>query len=644
VDTIDPTIAQRWTALGLTRPGLSLALRATITARTLVAPQSPEEGRAAAPSVPEQLPRIPLADCANLPRAPRDPSGPDLCLIRLLGEGGMGRVYLAHQRSLDREVAIKTLKTGGARDLMSALLDEGRLTGALEHPGVIPVHALGLDDTGQPFLVMKRVEGVDWQTLLQDASHPIWSSRLAPTSDRLAENLRILAQVCQTLEFAHSRGVTHRDIKPENVMVGRFGEVLLADWGIATRTTDPPSSLVLGTPVYMAPEMARGEPVDARTDVYLLGATLHEMLTGRCRHEGGTLVQVLRSALLSTPIAYDETVPAQLADLCNRATARDPDDRPQTAQAFREELLDFLRHKSALALSDAASVRLDALRALLADVHEDAPPKDLSTAYRLATEARFGFTHCLLEHAGSVAAQRGMRDSIAAQIDLELRQSHTETARALLQELAEPDAPLAARVARSEELAVARAREAERLRAMAHDLDASISRTTRSVLIAALAVAVAFGSVLIIVGIGGQLTNRWALDIHLGVMAIAGAVLFSFRRALLANRFNRRLVALVFAVLAAQLVNRALATMVGTAIPELFSRDLLMLAGVTGAAAVALHGRLAWAAVPPLVGLVAVQLDPGHAIIVFATATFSCTIIAALAVWRGTARETTTGE
>ena len=147
----------------------------------------------AAPSSDQGLPHISI-DLAKELSSREQYAGPDLAIVRTIGEGGMGRVHLARQRSLDRDVAVKTLKENASPAATAGLFREARLTGALEHPGVIPVHALGVDARGGPLLVMKRVEGVDWATLLGNAEHPLWSI-LTANVDRLAANLGILTHV-----------------------------------------------------------------------------------------------------------------------------------------------------------------------------------------------------------------------------------------------------------------------------------------------------------------------------------------------------------------------------------------------------------------------------------------------------------------
>jgi serine/threonine-protein kinase len=212
----------------------------------------------------------------------------------------MGVVHLAEQRSLEREVAVK-VSTTTEPSIIGALVREARIMGALEHPNLVPVHALGADAEGAPMLVMKRVDGVTWRELLDDDAHEAWTPLLAGHGDKLRAQVDILIQVCRALAFAHARGVIHRDLKPENVMIGRFGEVYVLDWGAALRLSErasEPAALV-GTPGYLAPEMARADPtlVDVRTDVYLIGATLYEVLARRMPHDAPTAVAALVKAL-----------------------------------------------------------------------------------------------------------------------------------------------------------------------------------------------------------------------------------------------------------------------------------------------------------------------------------------------------------
>ncbi|MBM4362816.1 MAG: serine/threonine protein kinase, partial [Deltaproteobacteria bacterium] len=204
-----------------------------------------------------------------------------LRLERTLGEGGMGVVRLATQASMGRAVAVKTLRPGAADDLAALrLLREAWVAGQLEHPNVLPVYDVTLDEHGTPQVVMKRIDGVDLATLLADPA----ALRERAGGDPTAFHLRVLMQVASALHFAHDRGILHRDVKPENVMLGRFDEVYVVDWGIAVSLRDDQdprlprvaeATDLAGTPAYLAPEMLEGDPsrLGPWTDVYLLGAT-----------------------------------------------------------------------------------------------------------------------------------------------------------------------------------------------------------------------------------------------------------------------------------------------------------------------------------------------------------------------------------
>ncbi len=180
--------------------------------------------------------------------------------VDVLGEGGMGIVRLGTQRSLERAVALKSLKDGlETPNARLKLLREAWITGKLEHPNIVPVHDLGIDERGEPRIVLKRIEGASWDTLAKDAAEV---KRLFDASDLVEWNLRVLLEVARALHFAHVRGIVHRDLKPENVMIGSFGEVYVVDWGLAVALEDDGSGRfplaldateLAGTPSYMAP-------------------------------------------------------------------------------------------------------------------------------------------------------------------------------------------------------------------------------------------------------------------------------------------------------------------------------------------------------------------------------------------------------
>ncbi|WP_272424611.1 serine/threonine-protein kinase [Polyangium jinanense] len=494
------------------------------------------------------LPRLSLSTGAIEGKAPVLSSpGVDLTLVRQLGQGGMGAVYLAHQRSLDRHVAVKIPHDDAPRSASLAIIREGQVAGGLEHPNIVPVHALGLDDTGRPILVIKRIEGVSWSDLLADASHPFWELASFGGESRLVAHLEILMQVCNALHFAHTRGIVHRDMKPDNVMVGEFGEVYLLDWGVARKIDTTPgkeAEPLVGTPAYMAPEMACGKPheVDARTDVYLLGATLHEILTGNPPHARPSLYDALLSASAGTPQDYPPEAPDELVALCNAAMSRDRDERPPSAATFRERVADFLHHRSSLGIANAASERLAALEKAMGN----GGPELVTSAEMLGglSECRFGFLQALREWPDNTRAKEGLARSLSLLVERELALENPANARALLERIEGDRSALETRVALLEEKIEERRRLERRAAKMAKEMDSSVGRRARTLFISAVVGtgAIAMGA-LSIREANTRRPSSWAdvLVFDAVILALFLAGLFFGRRRLLTNLFNRRL-------------------------------------------------------------------------------------------------------
>jgi len=300
---------------------------------------------------------------------PPPPVLPGFELVEEIGRGGMGVVFRAHQRSLARDIAIKLIRPEAGGDLTKNLfVSEALVNGLLDHPNIVPVHELGSSERGEVFLAMKLVGGTSWKDLLHPATQE--HRRLAKEVD-LDRHLAILTAVGNAVAFAHSKGIVHRDLKPENVMVGEFGEVLVMDWGIAvdvrpvagsdarTRhksTITAPS----GTPSYMPPELAEGRGADLgpATDTYLLGAILHEVLTGHPPHRGATLLAVLLAASKSAAPTFPAGTPPGLARICTKALAKDPKDRYGTVAEFQAAIRDFTRHRDSQKVAESAAIAL----------------------------------------------------------------------------------------------------------------------------------------------------------------------------------------------------------------------------------------------------------------------------------------------
>jgi serine/threonine protein kinase len=241
-------------------------------------------------------------------------------LERVLGRGGMGEVWLGHDVTLGRPVAVKSLPASrGGADARRQMRGEALAVAAARHPGIVEIHELVEGDEGL-FLVFEHLEG----RTLRDVLHE--KSRLPA-----AEACRILGQVCEALGFAHEKGLVHRDLKPGNIMLLPDGRVKLLDFGIATAGWQP-GEPGAGTPVYMAPEAERGEAGPA-ADVYALGVCLYEMLVGH-RPFSAQATDAHKRAGPPRPGAAAPGVPPVLDELVRRAMSYSPSGRPPTAALF----------------------------------------------------------------------------------------------------------------------------------------------------------------------------------------------------------------------------------------------------------------------------------------------------------------------
>ena len=277
--------------------------------------------------------------------------------------GGMGEIWLAHDERIGRRVAIKKLRAG--RDSQQArFLIEAQITGQLEHPSIVPLHDLGTDDAGQPFYVMKFIQG----RKLKDAIASFHADHAAADLSDDLEFRRLLetfVSVCNVVAYAHHKGVLHRDIKPDNVMLGPYGETLVVDWGLAkligqpdelresgvrlggSGSTATQDGAIVGSPYYMSPEGAEGRPeaVDQSSDVYLLGATLYEILTARPPRQGASSWELVDLALHSQPVPpcrVNPRIPRALDAICMKAMAFRKENQYLTPLAVAEDVERYL--------------------------------------------------------------------------------------------------------------------------------------------------------------------------------------------------------------------------------------------------------------------------------------------------------------
>jgi hypothetical protein len=284
------------------------------------------------------------------------PTPPNLVIYPELGRGGIGRIHAATDRNLLRHVALKRIDKRLAEVPMyrEGFIAEAQMTGQLEHPNIVPVHELSIGQGGIPFFTMKLVQGMGLDVWLRDPLRPPGSS------DRLEEGLEIFLKVCDAVAYAHHRGVIHRDLKPENIMIASFGQVYLMDWGLARLTKTRPASGSksqmeasgpVGTPHYMAPEQARGNPaeMDERSDIFGLGAVLYEIVSGRVPYgDHKNPSTILARAKAGQVISIDEAtedigVSKNIRSIVDKAVAPDPKDRYQSVVDLQKDVRGFLR-------------------------------------------------------------------------------------------------------------------------------------------------------------------------------------------------------------------------------------------------------------------------------------------------------------
>jgi tetratricopeptide (TPR) repeat protein len=262
-------------------------------------------------------------------------------LYEIKGEyarGGMGRILLARDRRLGRTVAIKELRTDAGPGAPGRFVREALVTARLQHPSIVPVYEAGRWHGGRPFYAMKMVEGRTLDELLSTAGGLAGRLALLPH----------LTAVAEAVAYAHGQRVVHRDLKPANVLVGPFGETVVVDWGLAREldavSDETVAGTIVGTPCYMAPEQARGLPVDERADVYALGAMLYFLLTGTPPHSGASARQALASAAaggIEPVVRQQPDAPPDLVAVVEKAMAASPGDRYPSALELAADLRRF---------------------------------------------------------------------------------------------------------------------------------------------------------------------------------------------------------------------------------------------------------------------------------------------------------------
>lgn len=483
------------------------------------------------------------------------PVGPSSTLVvaveigEIIAEGGMGVVRAAVQRSLGRGVAVKTSAAHGTADDAKRMLLEAWVTGYLEHPGIVPIYDIVRGNDDAPVVVMRRIRGQTWQSLLDDEE---WA-KAQGARDLFEQNLRVMIRVCEIVEFAHSMNVLHRDLKPSNVMVGSYGEVYLLDWGLAVATGGTPAQHLpraeivteaCGTLSYAAPEMVGliAEPVSERTDVYLLGAVLFQLAVGKPPHRatGGTKGTV--ESIDTTPPRMPASMSPHIAKVCTRALQKEPKDRYESVAELRSDILAFLRQR------DSEHIFAEA-KGILARLREAAKEKAArQTLYDLYGECRFAFREARRTWPENDDARRGLLDAARTMIEHELEAKDPRVAAALLAEAPEERDELA-ELQESVERALAEDEaQRERLATVARDHDKSIGRRARRIFLICMGIAWSAGQ---LGEHAAPITYRRFIIgsvIQLPLLAVAWGISPELR----STAFNRRMVGAVTVTIVAQ--------------------------------------------------------------------------------------------
>jgi tetratricopeptide (TPR) repeat protein len=318
-----------------------------------------------------------------------DPGGPwageRFRILRFHRKGGLGQIHVARDEELGRDVALKEILPDKAHidQLRSRFVLEAEINGGLEHPGIVPIYSLGTYADGRPFYAMRFVEGDSLKDAIEafHREHP----RPDPSTAEFRKLLARFIDVCETIAYAHSRGVLHRDLKPQNIMLGRYGEALIIDWGLAKAIGRPalvddvheatlspasgdsgdPTIGAIGSPPYMSPEQATGavERLGQATDVYGLGATLYHVLTGRppIRAAKGeaveSVLEKVRRGAVEPPRSIKPGIPAALEAICVKSLALRAENRYASAKALAEDVEHWLADEPVSARQDPPLAR-----------------------------------------------------------------------------------------------------------------------------------------------------------------------------------------------------------------------------------------------------------------------------------------------
>jgi len=624
------TVSQLWSALGKSQYGEDFHMGHSVH-------PSGERMEKVHKRRMKNIPSISDIPSFRLPEKGKENNATDLELKELIAEGGMGRVLIAHQAHLDRDVVVKMAQPELASkdvELNKHIFQESRLTGRLEHPNIVPVYQLGVDGNKNPMLVMRHIAGLAWFDLMSSTDN--WPKAFDTGESLLERNIRVLMQVCNGISFAHSKGILHRDIKPENVMIGDYGEVYVLDWGLSVSMLEsdrgklPLAKEALqpaGTLAYMAPEMLLIEPdeYDQRTDLFLLGAILFEIITGKPPNRGQTIYQAIYHATNTERPPYPDHIPRELIHITEKATALKREDRYDTVEEFRDALQNVLSHRDSERLARKSTQHLqDFISLLEKDRLNDVDDKREDRSIRRSfNRSHFGFQHALSLWKENPVALEGMQKLISHMAEYELEQGDQKAANLLMEELDFTPPHLKIKLDVLERQQLAQSQQLAQLKQLAFDVDLSIGAKYRR--FAAIFVCLIW-STLPLVGYTLEreglftVSNYHFLLGNIFFVMFLGVFTFIGRDQLLKNQANRQIVMLLFLLVGISIFQRIVVYLLDISFQQSLILEYIIFSYFVGTLAIMFNPKMIYAALLYLVALCLSLFYPEKLFIFLATA------------------------
>ena len=512
---------------------------------------------------PPQTVRIQGADWQFQRAFLSDPDSPKYLLQELLGRGRSSLILTGQQQSLRRTVAFKRSSLSRQADGQDSLTQEALVTASLEHPNIIPVYDLTWDEEGCPLMVMKQVEGSTWSSYLSQRpafDNPRWSSWLR-------RQIQVLLEVCKALQYAHKHNIVHLGLKTDDIMLGDFGEVHIIDWGLAqvlkSGESQPPSNEAL--PPGELYSLLFSEKLSERTDIFLLGMLLFEVLTG----QPPVLCSDSPRKLDLSPL---EDKPRLLREICEKAMDPDPEQRYQNVEVVQKALQEYLQHWSSIQISSQAVEKLTLLKQQIQDFDDE--QKHREETDRLFAQCHFGFSQALELWKGNKEALHGLQESIETMIRFYLDQEAPAQVESLLHQLPQENPQLESEWRNLSYRLKVRQNELQKLRQLQKDYDPEVDAQLRRrspLLLSGIGFVLILGIVVFLWQTTYTLSTEWYMVLD-GVWLLSMSFLgWLGRKEWFGTQVNRHLGMILFLDSVARLVLRGFALHQGMTLYQSFS-------------------------------------------------------------------------